>query len=73
MNEPTFLRLDAAVKDRLRVTAKAERRSMASLIEELLRAGLATRPATGRPVQQPEHASVADIDAWLKAAAGQNK
>lgn len=72
MNEPTFLRLDAEVKQCLRVTAKAERRSMASLIEELLRAGLASRPATVRPMQ-PEHGGVADIDAWLKAAAGQNK
>ena len=49
MNEPTFLRLDAEVKQCLRVTAKAERRSMASLIEELLRAGLASvRPRSGR-------------------------
>ena len=43
MYEPTFLRLDGEVKAELRKQARSERRSMTSLIEEILRHGLANR------------------------------
>ena len=44
-NVPLFVRINSVLKARLEVRAKAERRSLASLVEALLRESLADRDA----------------------------
>ena len=44
-NVPLFVRIDSVLKARLEARAKAERRSLASLVEALLRESLADRDA----------------------------
>jgi hypothetical protein len=71
MYEPTFLRLNAEVKAELRKQARSERRSMASLIEEFLRHGLAARTArTARLVPDEPRSGVdpAAVEALIAAA-----
>ena len=68
MYEATFLRLDTEVKAELRKQALSERRSMASLIEEILRHGLAARATARSTEDERRGVDPSAVEALIRAA-----